>query len=175
MPEQALPPVDSPVEHATVRYEKTDASFSWVLGLLLGAMALGIVIFAAILMFFHGYNDSQSALRKSTYPLAPGPAKALDTLPPEPRLEQIDRLRGIETPNVFKREESKESLLGSYGPTGDKGFIHVPIDQAMKHLAGKLRARVEKAEAVPRDNGLVDAGEPNSGRLPRKEPKWSAR
>jgi hypothetical protein len=117
--------------------------------------------------FFVGVKDEQARVKKSPYPLAPGPSTAL---PREPRLEQIDRLAGVETPNVHERETSRLEVLQSYGPTSEEGFMHIPIEQAMKLLAAspqyKLKARPEpSADQKRRSGGLVDAGESNSGRM----------
>jgi hypothetical protein len=170
MAEEEIRHPDGRIEHPSVRSEKTDVSFRWIVSLLVGAMVLAAVIHYAVLLFFYGYNDYQSELRKSPYPLAPAPS---GKLPPEPRLEQLDRMEGIERANVYVREATKEAVLTSYGPTPEKGFVHVPIDRAIKHLVGKLPARKEQAESGRRDSGLVDAGEPNSGRIFRGRPKWS--
>jgi hypothetical protein len=162
---------DGRIEHPSVRHEKTDVSFPWILRLLLGSAVLAVIVFASILWLFHDFSAYESNRGKTAFPLAPDPAKRLGTLPPEPRLEQIDRLRGIEVSNFYKREEAREKVLGSYGSIpGETGFVHVPIDQAMKYLAGKLPARAEKPNADGRVQGLVDGGEPNSGRMFRRRP-----
>jgi hypothetical protein len=161
---------DGRIEHPSVRSEKSDASFRWILGLLIGSLVLAVVIHGVTWWFFHDYNDYQSRLSKSPFPLAPAPSKQL---PPEPRLEQLDRMEVIQSPNLFVREATKEAILQGYGPTPEKGFVHVPIERAIKHLAGKLPANKDKADATRRDNGLLDAGEPNSGRLFRGKPQWS--
>ena len=81
-------------------------------------------------------------------------------------MEQINRMEKIEKGNVYLREETKEAKLANYGPVGD-GYVHIPIDRAMDLLADKLAARPEQPseEQAKRQNGLVDAGEPNSGRM----------
>jgi hypothetical protein len=173
MVEEIRPP-EAPPEHPSVRHERTDASFRWVLGLIIAAAVLGVIIFLAIWWFFGEERSRLDAKRRSKYPLAPTPTSAL---PPEPRLEQLDRLRGIETSNVYVRQKVKEDRLARYGPTEEKGFLHIPIDRAMELLATTkpLPARSEKAAGTPRDNGLVDRGGPNSGRLfNRRMPRWSA-
>jgi hypothetical protein len=153
-------------QHPEVRYEHSDANFRAILFIILGTMALAVVIQMAVLAFFYDYRDSQADIKKSPYPLAPTPSTAL---PAEPRLEQVDRLAGVETPNVYERMESKEKILNSYGDTPEKGFVHIPIDKAMKLLENKLPARpAPPAEQVEKSRGLVDAGESNSGRMFRK-------
>ena len=59
-------------------------------------------------------------------------------------------------------------LLHRYGRADEDGFVYIPIDRAMKMLAKKLPARAAQDERPSRANGLVDGGEPNSGRLFKK-------
>ncbi len=177
MAEKEIRHPDGRIEHPSVKNEPSDVSFRWIGIILLGAMGLAVIIFVAVLIFFHRYNDYQSAIRKSSFPLAPSGGERLEQLPPEPRLEQLDRLRRIEKPNVYLREATKEAVLESYGETGEDGFIHVPIERAMKYLAGKLPARKDqsKTAADKHANGLINSGASNSGRLFREEPKWSTK
>jgi hypothetical protein len=157
---------DGRLEHPEVQYEHSDANFRAILFIILGTMALAALIEAAILAFFYDYRAYQADIKKSPYPLAPAPSTAL---PAEPRLEEVDRRAGVETPNVYERMESKEKIRDSYGDTPEKGFVHIPIEQAMKLLENKLPARsAPQAEQAEKSSGLVDAGESNSGRMFRK-------
>jgi len=166
MPEEPYEP-DGRLEHPTVRHEPRDASFPWIVGVVLGAVALGASIHVALWYFFTGYNEHLSEVRSSPYPLAPLPAQ---DLPSEPRLEQLDRLAEISVSNVYERRQQRLAILESYGPTKEKGYVHIPIDQAIKLLADKLPVRPQPEETV-HDRGLVHGGEPNSGRLFREKPK----
>jgi hypothetical protein len=150
--------------HASIRTEKSDASFGWVLGLIIGAMCFVALVQWAILRFYNDYEAYQAKIKASRYPLATTPSTGL---PPEPRLEQVNRMAEIESPNVFLREASKESVLRGYGATQEKGYVHIPIDRAMDYLADKLPAREEQpaAEQRKRQDGLVDYGASNSGRM----------
>ena len=106
----------------------------------------------------------------------PAASQPSTALPAEPRLEQIDRQEGMESANAYEIEASKLATLNSYGPTGEEGFVHIPIGRALELLEGKLPARKEpSAEQRKRQNGLVDGGGPNSGRLFREEPRWYER
>jgi hypothetical protein len=131
------------LEHASVNYERTDASFRWVLGLLLAAGALAVIIYLAILGLFVDYRSQLDEERRSRYPLAPGPRTEL---PPEPRLEQLDRKEGI-SPGQ-SRQKAQWEQLHRYGETGEAGFVHIPIERAMKLVAGKLPVRKEKKEGA---------------------------
>jgi len=172
MPDE-LPQTDGQLVNPSIRSEKSDASFGWVLGLILGAMVLAVVIFFMVLVFFHGEEKLLADRRKATFPLAPTPSR---TLPEKPHLEPLDRLEKITSSDVAVREESKLTILRSYGPTPEKGYIHIPIDRAMQLTAGQLPVRKEPADRQDlqwRENGLVDHGESNSGRMfKRRNPVW---
>ncbi len=157
---------DGRIEHPSVRYEHSDASFRAIALIILASIGLGILILGAVLAFFYDYRLYQAEIKQSPYPLAPTPSTAL---PAEPRLEQIDRLEGIQTPNVYERQASREEILNSYGDTPQKDFVHIPIEQAMNMLENKLPARAApSAEQAQKAGGLVNAGESNSGRMFRK-------
>jgi hypothetical protein len=161
---------DGHIEHPEVRYEPRDANFGWILAIGIAALVLVALIFSLLLWFFYQYRDYQAAIKRSPFPLAPSPS---ETLPAQPHLEQLDRTAGIERSNMYVREAAKEELLHSYGPTSDQEFVRIPIDRAITLLENKLPARPEPpASQRRRENGLVDAGEPNSGRLFREKPPW---
>jgi hypothetical protein len=159
---------DGRIEHPSVRHERSDANFRWILGIILGAMVFAAVVQYVLLVFVNGYAGYEAKTKKSPYPLATAPST---TLPREPRLEQLDRTAGIESPDVYKREAAKGDILGSYGPTAEEGFVHIPIDLAMALQANNLPVRAEPpASQRRRENGLVDAGASNSGRMFRGKP-----
>src|SRR5689334_1652084 len=80
------------LQHPTVHYERSDINFRWIFGILIGAAVLAAIIHYAVLRFFYGYQDYEAAMKSSHYPLAP---VSSGSLPPEPRLEQINRMAGI--------------------------------------------------------------------------------
>ena len=121
-------------EHPGVRYEHRDITFRWVLALLLLIAAFLIGMSLLMLKFFWMQEEAERRLKGSTEALAPA-------LPPEPRLEQIDALAGVEAANVNARLAAQEEKLNSYGPTGEKGFVHIPIRQAIEAVADKLPVR----------------------------------
>lgn len=172
MPEEIRPPGgETPPlpEHPDVRSEPTDANFRAILFILIGSVVVGAIIYGLVTVFFNDWQGHEAAVKQSPFPLAPGPSTAL---PAGPRLEQIDRMAGIERPNVNERFTTKEEVLNSYGPTDEEGFVHIPIERAMKMLENKLPARAEPpADQSRRSDGLVDSGEPNSGREFRGRPR----
>jgi hypothetical protein len=200
---------DGRIEHPSVHHEPTDVDFRWILGTVIAAGILGIVIHYVILAYFEHTRGVLAETRKSRYPLA---AKPNWSLPPEPRLEQLDRLAGISSSEAFLRQKAKLEHLRSLGPVDEQGFVHIPIDRAIGLLANKLpsrsapsrpgvilagtcgllmsaraapgpllaavalfpgRSEMEAASFAQRDQGLLSAGEPNSGRLfNRRMPRW---
>jgi hypothetical protein len=160
---------DGRIEHPAVRYEHRDASFRGVALVLIGLMCVASFHFYMVLWFYHRYAGYEAAIKRSPFPLAAEPS---EQLPRSPRLEQVDRLANIKSPDVSLREGVREQVLQSYGATSEKGFVHIPIDRAMELLANKLPARKGQPAKPPRDNGLVDSGASNSGRMFRKEGPW---
>lgn len=163
MPEMTPSP-DGRLRNPEVRREHSDASLKWILGIIGGSIVALAVILFGLRVLFNGWQNRLSADRQSQFSLAPGPAASP---PREPRLEQIDRLKGID-PHMIQMNQQFEQL-NRYGPSEDKGFVQVPIDRAIELLQGKLPARQEpSAKESRRSEGLIDAGEPNSGRLFQK-------
>jgi hypothetical protein len=168
-PAEEILHADGQVAHPEVHYEKSDINFRWIVGILIGALVFGIIIQLAVWDFFSDYRTFQAEVKRSRFPLAPAPA---DSRPAEPRLEQLDRLEeGLRT-SAAAREATELSILHSYGPTSEDGYVHVPIDRAMKLVQKQLRSRPDRQMGDKRENGLVDSGAPNSGRLYRGKPRW---
>lgn len=160
---------DGRIEHPQVRHEKRDVPFHWLLILFLVLCAVGAVQFVLIRSYFHTQEHNQSVRKASPYPLAPRPS---GRLPEGPRLEQIDRLAGIESANVHDREMASQRILSTYGHTPDKGFIRIPIWRAMHEVLHELPVRKQQPSAQPpQDDGLLFFGDPNSGRVFRETPR----
>ncbi len=159
----ATPHPNGEVTNPGVRHERSDASLKGVLLTIAIAIVVGVGIHVGVYFFFRGYQEHQATIKKSAFPLAPGPDAPM---PPEPRLEQVDRLADVETPDVHRRLSVKDEMLGRYGRTEEKGYVRIPIERAMGLLESKLPARpAPSADQERRSGGLIDAGEPNSGRL----------
>jgi hypothetical protein len=187
MAETAEPPGDQPVNenrpptaengatpesgekqrHPSVNYEESDVRFRGLLIFAIAFVLLGAGIIAGIDAFFRSDTARVATRRESEFPLAEHPSTAL---PVGPRLEQVDRLAGISSENVYLRQLAREDQLDHYGETGEKGFVHIPISRAMQSLAGHLPVR-KPPQGPAKDNGLVDFGAPNSGRLFRGSPQ----
>jgi hypothetical protein len=141
--------------NAGVSYERKDIRLRLVLALLGGAGSLVVLVFFGIWWFYWAEESAQKTAKGSTAALAP-------LFPAEPRLEQIDKLAGVDSSNVAKRLAAQEELLNSYGPTDEKGFVHIPIQQAIEEVADKLPVRKQ-----PPGKAASNGGESNSGRMIR--------
>ena len=162
---------DGRIEHPTVRSEPSDASFGPIAAILVVALVLGVAIHYSLWRYLVNSRQAQAELKRSNFPLAPG---TTTPLPAGPRLEQIDRLEGVPGVTMYEREADNLRILKSYGPTMEEGYVRVPIDRAMQYLVEnkKLPARQPpSADERRRSGGLVDAGEPNSGRLFKEAPR----
>jgi hypothetical protein len=145
-----------------VRYERKDIRLGYLLVVMLaGGCALATVGYATW-RFFRWHEGTPEL---AAQPLDWSAPHSSAELPPEPRLEQVDRLARVQSIDVAKRLVADEQLLQSYGPTEEKGFVRIPISEAIRAVAGKLPVRQPSPGKGANDGGLVDAGEPNSGRV----------
>jgi hypothetical protein len=160
------PPGEPGQENPSIKYEHRDVPFRGILMIAIIGVAVGAAIFALVYAFFRADTDRLAYRRESEFPLAEHPSNAL---PAKPRLEEVDRIEGVPGEDVFRRLFAQEQLLESYGETKEKGFVHIPIGRAMESLAGQLPVRKERPP-TSKDNGLVDSGASNSGRLFRGAP-----
>ncbi len=154
---------DGRIEHPGVRYEPKDIRSDFLLAVVVAACCVLAVLGYLVRHFYRSQTAAQAELKKSPYPLAPALSAKL---PPEPRLEQLDRMAAVESSDVFKRLAAKEKALNSYGATAEKGFVHIPIQQAIKAVAGNLPIAKEPSPGrAAHSNGLLEAGRSNSGRM----------
>lgn len=158
---------ESDPRDSAVRYERKDILLRWILWLIATATVSIAVQLAVTWWLLRTDLMRQEELMRSNYPVAPAPSTHL---PPEPRLEPLDRNAGVESSNNYLRLAEKERLLHSYSRGDEQGFVHIPIEQAMRHAVDKLPVRTESSSAEPRkDNGLLGWGEANSGRVFREK------
>lgn len=168
--EEELPPEEirrpeGQVEHPRIHRERSDLSARLVYALLVVATCLAVVHYYLIWQMYWYKAAWQEEQKRPPYPASPLPA---ERLPAEPRLEQLDRLARADAADGYKRLAAKEWLLHRYGPREERGFVRIPIEQAMQIVADQLPVRAA-GPPNPHDQGLVDWGEPNSGRLFRGE------
>jgi hypothetical protein len=159
-------PEPPPLEHPDVRREERDV---WPRPLIAVALvvpvlaAIGFCLIWAIFQFGLRYERS---VKFSKYPLAPAPSSSL---PAEPRLEPLNRIAGNAPANDFDRQLAQETRLTTFGSASEKGFIHIPIQVAIKLVVSQLPVRKPAAKKLADDNGLRFGGGPNSGRVFEEE------
>jgi hypothetical protein len=153
---------DGRIEHPSVRYERRDVKFGWIMAFLVGALCIAVIHYFVVWKFLGSRKAALEELRRSPYPLARAPSTHL---PPPPRLEQLDRMERAAAANAYERQAAGEEILNSYGATGEKGFARIPIQEAIKLVAGQLPTRKGPSPGHRQDGGLRDGGESNSGRM----------
>ncbi len=163
---------DGRIEHRAVRFEHEDVRLGCVLSLIVVTVCAGAAIGYGVWRFFWQEAGAQQVAKTSPYPPAPNLSA---NLPREPRLDQLDlrtpqqrKQLDLMTPGesaaVNQQLAAQQKSLHRYGPTQEKGFAQVPIEAAIKAVAGTLP--VAKGSSPGRDaNGLLDAGQSNSGRM----------
>jgi hypothetical protein len=153
---------DGRLVRPSVQRETTDISFWGILiGVLLAAGFAALHMYL-ILSFFRLQLAEQRTYVATPYGRQRSPAPSL---PPSPRIEQIDRMENIDTSSMYLREKAREEVLHRFGPTSEQGFVHIPIEQAIRQAANQLPARPAPPSETRKSAGLVDWGESNSGRL----------
>ena len=151
-------------EHADIRYETVDIRFRPVLiAILATCVVFALVGYSVWRFFWYQVNRVEPSL----YAI---PASPTSPLPPAPLLEQLDRKSAGDAANVGTMLSEQERILHRYGPTDEEGFVHVPIRVAIERLAaeaeaGELPQRSEQPPTAALGQGLLDSGEPNSGRV----------
>jgi hypothetical protein len=161
-PEPSAGSDSSPPVRPENRYEETDASFRGVIIVAIAGCLIGAVVFVAVRGFYWAALESQPPAPATTFT---APENPTEQLPPEPRLELLDRQQKTPASNVSRWERGEEKSLETYGASDEKGFVRIPLQQAMQIIVGQLPTR--KAADQPKfpDKGLIDAGESNSGRM----------
>jgi hypothetical protein len=163
MVEETHTPAGTP-ENQSVRYEPTDANFRWIMGIVLVSIILAALIQIGIAGFLRVSKARQDSIKASHFPRAKKPS---NTMPPEPRLEQLNRLEALETHPISKTNENE---LHQFGPTDQQGYVHIPIERAIELIPDQLPVRKNQPseDQLRHQNGLVGDGESNSGRLFRE-------
>jgi hypothetical protein len=154
-----------PQPNPNVRREPSDASLKWVLWILAAGILAAVLIHWGTWRLYGRFQERRAAERRPGHALSPGPDQPE---PREPRLEQVDRMAG-RAPDAVA-DAAAESDASRYGPGDATGYVRVPIERAMDRLLGKAPVRsAPPPDQSRRAGGLLDAGEPNSGRAFRKE------
>jgi len=160
---------DGRIEHLSVRREPRDVRALWIIAVFSAGVILGIILLIVVWGLFEHGQRKQNEAKASTYPLAPEPSLAL---PREPRLDPLNKTLGNKEADVYAREAANELRINTFGPTEEKGFVRIPIREAIKLAVSRLPVRKQApTDSAGKDNGLRDGGEPNSGRIFQEPPK----
>ena len=155
----------SPPVRPEIRFEERDVRFRWVLIVAVVSCVIGGAIFVLVRGFYQVVLESRPEGQATAF--APS-EKPTSQLPPEPRLELLDRRAKSPASNVSNWEQGQEKSPERYGPSDEKGYVRIPLQRALQIVAGHLPARKEADQPKYKDKGLVDAGESNSGRMFRR-------
>ncbi len=161
LPPEIIRHADGNIEHPRVRRERQDVGFRPVLAFVVVSLLIGGAQLALVWRLFRQAEPRAETLDEAREPLSAQPV----ALPPEPRLEQLDRIQGIESGNVRWLQLKDLQELDRFGRTSDAGYVHIPIRDAMDLVVGTLPIRAEDQAGRYRSRGLVNSGESNSGRM----------
>ncbi len=155
-------------QNPTVRWEPRDLQFRPVLIMGIVVACFGAAHFWWTWHFFENRQRHEDTVKASTYPLA---QQDSESLPREPRLDPLDELSTANAIDFREVESRREKLLHRLGPTSEKGFVHIPIEAAIKQLAEQSpTVKKPAAAAASKSNGLKNDGASNSGRTMRDLP-----
>jgi hypothetical protein len=173
-------PASQVPRHPDAPYEEKDLHVGPILALLVATACVFATMFAVDWYFFHAQKRSEAQKKKSPYPFA---TRATSSLPQAPRLDQIDRMEEQPGQRYADQLAEMERQLHASGPADEKGFVHIPIERAMKEIVKQLPlrkgppAQAFPKEAAPQRPGWqekpVHPGDSNSGRMLPGTPPWS--
>jgi hypothetical protein len=159
-PELAGSP-DRVAQHPESRYETRDVRFRWIAWFVVISLVAGAAQLAFVWVYTQYSEREVTRSGASRYPLS---TRQVPGLPPEPRLEQIDRTAGVAPRASHERLELSD--LDSFGSTKEPGFVRIPINDAIGLVVDKLPVRKQgDAADAYKSRGLVGSGESNSGRM----------
>ncbi len=160
---------DGRIEHLAVRSEPRDIWTKPIMAVFAAGLIVGGLIIAAVWGLFRYSEHEQEQLKASNYPLAPEPSLVL---PREPRLDALNRNLGDPRADVYLREKANIEKINQLGPADEKGFVRIPIAEAMKLAVSRLLVRKKAPPGTEtKDAGLRFGGGPNSGRIFEEPPK----
>src|SRR5262245_19482944 len=148
-------------EPGTVRHDAGDLRLAPIVGILaLLGVAIALAASGAWLLFVVQRGLGMHLTRPSASATSPL------QLPNQPRLEPFEPKPGS-SDSFAASEQAAQTLLHSYGPTDEPGFVRIPIEQAMRSLVNELSSQPQPKLRDTKSRGLVGGGDANSGRLVR--------
>jgi hypothetical protein len=159
MPEH-FPPGSEHLGNSEPRHETSDLRLRGVILFAVGLTVVAIIVHLIIAGLMAHFGAREERHQRPVNPLA---AENPDHMPPEPRLEGIDpEQRGREGE---RGETPDERALHRYGWVEEGKVAHIPIEEAMKRLAGKLPAKEDAGAAAPAMPSSASSGRtPEGGR-----------
>jgi len=132
--------------HEDVAFDQTDVTPRAVLSFL---VYLGAAIVVALLVVWWSLALIESRAARSDRPPSPLRAGMKEPEPPEPRLQGVPGHASDPQQDLRKYLSETQKELNSYGWVDEKtGVAHIPIEEAMKLIAGRgLPSRESKAAA----------------------------
>jgi hypothetical protein len=156
---------DEPRLHEEIRYEDPDISVTGVVAVLAGIA----IVFAGVIGIAYWFLRTSEA-RADRSANASVYRVPRDARPAPPRLEPLN-FNETES-GVFAKQLAMEDSLHRYGDSAESGFVHIPIERAMKLIVPTIRVRPVAAQPPVKSFGLIGDGEANSGRLYSEAPSW---
>ncbi|HVT28173.1 MAG TPA: hypothetical protein VHE81_09165 [Lacipirellulaceae bacterium] len=162
----SAPPHGEKLLHEDVRFQESHVSTIGIIGVLIAIFLVFVGVFCVSGWMLKGMETAADRSATVSHYREPAEPK-----PSQPRLEPLNFETGKPT-NVFQSQLDRQRVLHSYGTTEEKGYVHIPIEQAMKLVLKSLPIRKGVAGPPERSFGLVGGGESNSGRLYSEAPSW---
>ena len=131
----------------SVKYEPTDLSlravltFSAALVVVLIAVSVGLYFMIPAVL---GPTPQPRPLSAWDFEPERGPDAGASHLPAKPELEAIDQTAppsqggATQTRPIGEQIKAEEARLNNYGETDEQGIVHIPIEEAMKRMTGKV-------------------------------------
>ncbi len=160
------PPPGQKYVHEEVRFQDSHVSIFGILGVLLAIIFVFAGVFCISGWMLKGMETAADRSAKGSHYREPAEPK-----PAQPRLEPLD-FESANPTSEFESQLQGERVLHSYGTVTEEGYVHIPIEQAMKLVLKSLPIRKGVNGPPERSFGLVGGGEPNSGRLYSEAPSW---
>ncbi|HEX5470693.1 MAG TPA: hypothetical protein VFW73_02350 [Lacipirellulaceae bacterium] len=152
--------------HEDVRFQESRVSILGIIGVLVAIFLVFVGVFCVSGWMLKGIETTTDRTTKGSHYSEPTEPRPL-----QPRLEPLDFEMGSSA-SVFDAQLKREHVLHSYGAVTEDGYVHIPIEQAMKLVLKSLPIRNGITGPPKRSFGLVGGGEPNSGRLYSEAPSW---
>lgn len=143
-----------PAEHPE-RHEHTDLQVSpLVLVFITGALVVALVLVGVYFLFF-AFGEIDKRLIDQPKMSA---INAPRIEPNEPRIQGIPGFHtNVPWQDTQEMKRATADILNSTGPTGENGYVHIPISQAMHEIVQDGSLKVREHPNVPNQGGADNA------------------